>query len=702
MSPFINIPVIPQDINQWARQAGAAINELAAQNNATIFTWNKGCLTVPTNTTIAGAAEIFFESEFTGNGTLVITVFDAEGGVNVALNGVELGALTGAAGQEVLYEVPVTNLVEGDDPLNVFNIWSTSADTAELRKLEVYRNFTKEQISDSAIWGNITGVGKPSDDAQVNAPSLALKINVNADGSANNGEAALIATDGDGAPDFTSDGFIFWDGAKVIVARVQTAGVSIATSLVGQQGFICFETALDTPFTVESESTDVAFVFKSAEQWQYDNNTSAVDFTPTSTMVALGWLETSTSDLILNAGLFGNPISLEIASFPAASAGQTPSEFNEARTYVKFDGSVNGSRLEVADDDAWDFEASEAGTWEWWAYVDSIGVQQAFLGKNFVGILAGFGAAITAAGDFSVRAANGTTGQNLIHQTPITARLWNHFAFARTAAGVITSYLNGVPSSTTITENATMANSVPLQFGVRDNTTEELTGRMRDIRRWSDVRMATEIRDNIFVDLIGDEAGLIGFWPTREGTRLVAFQKVSGAPASDADFITAGPTWSGAVGEGIATEGADNSNLADDAVSTPKVVDDAITKQSIAENGSAVGPINFSGTPWTDVVSISFTKDETSSGVSITAVVRAFQNSIFGIGRIRVLRDTTDLKQVRLPFLSSDDVQRSLEIVDSPAAGTFTYKVQIIRDSGTGTVNMLAGDGTLKLQEFKK
>lgn len=170
MSPIINIPsTAGSNIDRWIRDTAAAVNELAAENTVTIFTWNRGCVTVPTSTDIDGAEQLVFQSAFTGNGTLVITVFDAEGGVNVALNGVELGSLTGAASQEVLYEVPVTNLVEGDDPLNVFKIWSTTADTAELRKLEVYRNFTREQISDSSIWGNITGTGKPADDATVGA-----------------------------------------------------------------------------------------------------------------------------------------------------------------------------------------------------------------------------------------------------------------------------------------------------------------------------------------------------------------------------------------------------------------------------------------------------------------------------------------------------------------------------------------------------
>jgi len=183
-------------------------------------------VTVPTNTTIAGAAEIFFESEFTGNGTLVITVFDAEGGVNVALNGVELGALTGAAGQEVLYEVAVTNLVEGDDPLNVFKIWSTTADTAELRKLEVYRNFTKEQISDSSIWGNITGVGKPEDDATDNSDALDAKIIL--DGvtiEQSSGGAARILTEGMASGvAFDGDTFIFDPARDSIPLIVWGAG----------------------------------------------------------------------------------------------------------------------------------------------------------------------------------------------------------------------------------------------------------------------------------------------------------------------------------------------------------------------------------------------------------------------------------------------------------------------------------------------
>ena len=375
---LISLPLKPRP-EDWQRLATQLNDRLNASTSAAFFVWNRGCRVVPTNTTIANAEEIIFPSPFTDNGTMIVTVFDAEGGVHVALNEVDLGPLTGPASVEIRYEIPVTNLTEGEDNLNSFKIWSTSADTAELRKLEVYRDFTAEQ---------------------------------------------------------------------------------------------------------------------------------------------------------------------------------TNSEFNENRTYVKFDGSINGSRLEVVDDDAWDFEASEAGTWEWQGYFDTVGVQQVFLAKNLSSSGSGWGARITAAGLFQVFIRSGANIE-LLHQTTPLPRRWNHFAFTRTATGIVTSCLNGIPSDTTVTENLTLANSDPLQFGVRESTLNELTGRMRDIRRWSDVRTQEEIVTNIRVDLVGDELGLIGFWPFRNGTGGTASQAVSTAPASDALFITTGPTWAGAVGNGFATDNSD-------------------------------------------------------------------------------------------------------------------------------------------------
>lgn len=167
-------PVLGQDLAslaRWVRQASLVINELIRRNTTGAFyVWDDGCLNVPTSTTIDGAEEIVFESPFSGNGTLIVTGIGFEGGVTVALNDVELGTLSDAnTTDEILYEVQATNLVDG---LNSFKIWSTTSDAGELRRLEVWRNFSRELIDtagSTAEWGEITGIGKPEDSADVTA-----------------------------------------------------------------------------------------------------------------------------------------------------------------------------------------------------------------------------------------------------------------------------------------------------------------------------------------------------------------------------------------------------------------------------------------------------------------------------------------------------------------------------------------------------
>lgn len=374
MADLISVPREIRAISpSFATQLESRLNEPVS---SAIFAWDRGCVTVPTSTTIASAEKIVFESPFEGNGTLLVTVYDAGGGVHVALNGVDLGPLTGPASVEKIYELPINNLVTGVEPLNVFQIWSTTSDSAELRKLEVYRDFT---------------------------------------------------------------------------------------------------------------------------------------------------------------------------------ADQTASEFNENRTYIKFDGSVNGSRLEVADDDAWDFEAAEAGTWEAWAYVDVVGTAQTFISKNLGSTTAwGFW---TTSSSLQIWLNNGSATTTLDHQTPLSTG-WHHVAFSRDTSGVMWIYLDGIKSTSSIIQNLTMANSGALQFGARQDTVDELTGRMRDIRRWSDVRTQSEIIVNRFADLVGTETGLIGFWPCREGAKGTA-NNLGSTSDGNAVLTTTGPAWGGPVGAGTATDNSD-------------------------------------------------------------------------------------------------------------------------------------------------
>lgn len=159
----------------------------------------------------------------------------------------------------------------------------------------------------------------------IGAGTLALKINSAIDLTTDEpGEAAIVGVAANGSPDPSTDGFVYWQGLKVAVPRQSPADsdYTILTNLASKLGFIAFDTSGGTPFTVSGQSCDVAFVFKDRSgAWYYDNNSTAVAFTPTLTIVALGWLQTSNADLIEAGGLFGQPVTLTLATGPAGEAG---------------------------------------------------------------------------------------------------------------------------------------------------------------------------------------------------------------------------------------------------------------------------------------------------------------------------------------------------------------------------------------------
>lgn len=179
--------------------------------------------------------------------------------------------------------------------------------------------------TDKLTVGVSTSLGRADTASQVNA-GLALLLNKDTFGNANSGEASLVSIDKDGVPiletsSTTSNGFIQWNGSKITVEAVQytstaTVKFTVLTDLAGKRGFIVFDTTKSNPFTVASVAMDVAFAYKEGNQWYYDNNASAVTFTPTNDMVALGYLETSAADTILKGGLI-NPVTLTAAAFPS-------------------------------------------------------------------------------------------------------------------------------------------------------------------------------------------------------------------------------------------------------------------------------------------------------------------------------------------------------------------------------------------------
>jgi len=122
---------------------------------------------------------------------------------------------------------------------------------------------------------------------------------------------------------------------------------------------------------------------------------------------------------------------------------------------------------------------------------------------------------IVTANGFSASQANGTQ--------VYTARLgtWQHFASvfdagAGSEAAKYKNYVNGVlltaGVSTVSTATGTYAATDDIRFA---DLGVGVDGNVADVRMWNDVRTANEIRDNKDVDLVGDEAGLVAYWPLR-------------------------------------------------------------------------------------------------------------------------------------------------------------------------------------------
>ena len=201
--------------------------------------------------------------------------------------------------------------------LNISNTDVSGLGSAATTEASAYATSTQGDTADSASQVNVGLAFIPNKMLTGAAGDTSTLI----DG---NGEALICGVDKNGNPAPGTDGFIQWNGSKITVERIQytdtgtTNGLSLLTQQANRKGFIVFDTAKGDDFDVNNVDMDIAFAWKVGTQWYYDKNSSSstTSFTPTDDYVALGYVETSTSDLILKGGLFGHPIPLEQAAFP--------------------------------------------------------------------------------------------------------------------------------------------------------------------------------------------------------------------------------------------------------------------------------------------------------------------------------------------------------------------------------------------------
>jgi len=116
---------------------------------------------------------------------------------------------------------------------------------------------------------------------------------------------------------------------------------------------------------------------------------------------------------------------------------------------------------------------------------------------------------------------NGTSFDRVKRDLTLPIGVWSHVAVTCTVANAATTefefFLNGVSiSNGNVLDDASVTgiffnSTAPFEVGLSESGSY-FDGWIDELRVWDDVRLVTEIRDNAFTELVGDEANLVGYW----------------------------------------------------------------------------------------------------------------------------------------------------------------------------------------------
>jgi hypothetical protein len=129
---------------------------------------------------------------------------------------------------------------------------------------------------------------------------------------------------------------------------------------------------------------------------------------------------------------------------------------------------------------------------------------------------------VNSSGQLSLSGFNGSSANEsyTVAQQSVPLGVWVHIAVCLdmstfTAAGS-PIYINGVSVPVSVgragTNPTALVQAGNLELGSRNGGTLTFDGMMSDIRLWSVVRTATQVRDNMNHQLVGSETNLIGYW----------------------------------------------------------------------------------------------------------------------------------------------------------------------------------------------
>lgn len=130
-------------------------------------------------------------------------------------------------------------------------------------------------------------------------------------------------------------------------------------------------------------------------------------------------------------------------------------------------------------------------------------------------------------------------------------------------------------------------------------------------------------------------------------------------------------------------------------INTAQLADGAVTRAKLAAVGqqisSSCGSFTTTSGSYVDITNLTVTITATGRPVMVGLQGIGTANSIFGVAgagsiSVQILRDSTVITRTNSVGTSVFHPSSSLNYMDVPAAGTYTYKVQVLASSGTADI----------------
>lgn len=138
-------------------------------------------------------------------------------------------------------------------------------------------------------------------------------------------------------------------------------------------------------------------------------------------------------------------------------------------------------------------------------------------------------------------------GSSFSGTTAIPSNTWTHLAFVRNGTNC-TTYVNGSLDKTVFNMPSVAVPNIGFMIGGINSFNNGFRGQIAEVRAWNTVRTQTEIQNNRSGRIIGNEAGLVGYWRLDEGLGDLALDHAG----SNMGTIT-GASWAYGVGLPVAT-----------------------------------------------------------------------------------------------------------------------------------------------------